>query len=167
MQAPGVQAYQILVHDGHSHERRGELKKRLPDHVSEIEQERVKYLTLIHSQLTEWFLIWTRVHDLPPEDRSLDTDSCWSISISTPDPILRKTFRTLGAKEENFKTLNFFDLYCTVTEIDCVHAWSSLMGFFLSTRGEIFPMVFFCDAVSSALSNEVCWRSLRLSRVTN
>jgi hypothetical protein len=30
-----------------------ELKKRLPDHVSEIEQERVKYLTLIHSQLTE------------------------------------------------------------------------------------------------------------------
>jgi hypothetical protein len=30
-----------------------ELKKRLPDHVSEIEQERVKYLTLIHSPLTE------------------------------------------------------------------------------------------------------------------
>jgi hypothetical protein len=30
-----------------------ELKKRLPDHVSEIEQERVKYLTLIHSRLTE------------------------------------------------------------------------------------------------------------------
>jgi hypothetical protein len=30
-----------------------ELKKRLPDHVSEIEQERVKYLTHIHSQLTE------------------------------------------------------------------------------------------------------------------
>jgi hypothetical protein len=27
-----------------------ELKKRLPDHVSEIEQERVKYLTLIHGQ---------------------------------------------------------------------------------------------------------------------
>ena len=30
-----------------------ELKKRLPDHVSAIEQERVKYLTLIHSRLTE------------------------------------------------------------------------------------------------------------------
>jgi hypothetical protein len=30
-----------------------ELKKRLPDHVSAIEQERVKYLTLIHSQRTE------------------------------------------------------------------------------------------------------------------
>jgi hypothetical protein len=30
-----------------------ELKKRLTDHVSEIEQEHVKYLTLIHSQLTE------------------------------------------------------------------------------------------------------------------
>jgi hypothetical protein len=30
-----------------------ELKKRQPDHVSEIEQERVKYLTLTHSRLTE------------------------------------------------------------------------------------------------------------------
>jgi hypothetical protein len=30
-----------------------DLKKRLPDHVSEIEQERVKYLMLIYSQLTE------------------------------------------------------------------------------------------------------------------
>jgi hypothetical protein len=29
-----------------------ELKKRMPDHVSEIEQERVKYLTLIHRLLT-------------------------------------------------------------------------------------------------------------------
>ena len=28
-----------------------ELKKKMPDHVSEIEQERVKYLTLIHNQL--------------------------------------------------------------------------------------------------------------------
>ena len=28
-----------------------ELKKQMPDHVSEIEQERVKYLTLIHGQL--------------------------------------------------------------------------------------------------------------------
>jgi hypothetical protein len=26
-----------------------ELKKQMPDHVSEIEQERVKYLTLTHS----------------------------------------------------------------------------------------------------------------------
>ena len=30
-----------------------ELKKRLPDHVSEIEQERVKYLTLIYRPFTE------------------------------------------------------------------------------------------------------------------
>ena len=30
-----------------------ELKKKMPDHVSEIEQERVKYLTLAHSRLTE------------------------------------------------------------------------------------------------------------------
>jgi hypothetical protein len=29
-----------------------ELKKRMPDHVSEIEQERAKYLTLIHIQFT-------------------------------------------------------------------------------------------------------------------
>jgi hypothetical protein len=27
-----------------------ELKKQLPDHVSEIEQERVKYLTLTYNQ---------------------------------------------------------------------------------------------------------------------
>jgi hypothetical protein len=30
-----------------------ELKKRLPDHVSEIEQERVKYLVAIHSRFSE------------------------------------------------------------------------------------------------------------------
>jgi hypothetical protein len=30
-----------------------ELKKRLPDHVSEIEQERVKYLKLIYRPFTE------------------------------------------------------------------------------------------------------------------
>jgi hypothetical protein len=30
-----------------------ELKKRLSDNVSKIEQERVKYLTLTHSRLTE------------------------------------------------------------------------------------------------------------------
>jgi hypothetical protein len=30
-----------------------ELKKQIPDHVAEIEQESVKYLTLIHSQLSK------------------------------------------------------------------------------------------------------------------
>jgi hypothetical protein len=30
-----------------------ELKKRLPDHVSEIEQERVKYLTLTYNQFSK------------------------------------------------------------------------------------------------------------------
>jgi hypothetical protein len=30
-----------------------ELKKQMPDHVFEIEQERVKYLTLIHRQFKE------------------------------------------------------------------------------------------------------------------
>jgi hypothetical protein len=34
------------------HLMREELKKRLSDHVSEIEQERVKYLTLTHSQFS-------------------------------------------------------------------------------------------------------------------
>jgi hypothetical protein len=32
-----------------------ELKKQMPDHVSKIEQERVKYLTLIHNQLHNQF----------------------------------------------------------------------------------------------------------------
>jgi hypothetical protein len=32
-----------------------ELKKQMPDHVFEIEQERVKYLTLIHNQLHSQF----------------------------------------------------------------------------------------------------------------
>jgi hypothetical protein len=52
MQASSAEAYQILVHDGYSHEGE-ELKKQLPDQVSEIEQERVRYLTLTRSRLTE------------------------------------------------------------------------------------------------------------------
>ena len=31
-----------------------ELKKQMPDHLSEIEQERVKYLTLTHIRHTAW-----------------------------------------------------------------------------------------------------------------
>jgi hypothetical protein len=61
---------------------------------------------------------------------------------------------------ERFIVLHFIVLYFivlySVTRIYCVHAWSSLLFFFLYIRGKAFPMVFFWDAVSSALSNEVC-----------
>ena len=46
-----------------------ELKKRLPHHVSRIEQERVKYLTLIHGQRVDFNIDLNLVYDLSPEDR--------------------------------------------------------------------------------------------------
>jgi hypothetical protein len=45
MQPSGIKILQTLSHDIYSLVGE-ELKKRLPEHVSEIEQERVKYLTL-------------------------------------------------------------------------------------------------------------------------
>jgi hypothetical protein len=56
-----------------------ELKKRVPDHVSNIEQERVKYMT----QLTEWLIIWAVIVCDWRSEKWLDTDNYRS--ISTPD----------------------------------------------------------------------------------
>jgi hypothetical protein len=50
MQSSGAQPLHIHSHDvGQLNGE--ELKKQMPNLISEIEQERVKYLTLIHSQL--------------------------------------------------------------------------------------------------------------------
>jgi hypothetical protein len=67
-----------------------ELKKRLPYHVSKIEQERVKYLMTIRSlQRVTFNLDCNRVYPRRSE-KCLDADS--RRSISTPDPILREQF---------------------------------------------------------------------------
>jgi hypothetical protein len=66
IQSSGAQPLQIHSHDVGPLNGE-ELNKLMPDLVSEIEQERVKYLTLINSQLhkqlhnqfSEWLLIWT------------------------------------------------------------------------------------------------------------
>jgi hypothetical protein len=54
MQSSGAQPLHIHSHDVGPLDG-GELKKQMPNFVSEIEQERVKYLTLIHSQLHKQF----------------------------------------------------------------------------------------------------------------
>jgi hypothetical protein len=55
MQSSGAKPLQIHSHDVGPLDGRGIKEKQIPDRVSEIEQERVKYLTLIHSQLHNQF----------------------------------------------------------------------------------------------------------------